>query len=191
MNIYLQITNFFSKFDLIMADFTIDKEKSNAALLYIIQKVGGSLDMYSLLKILYFAESKHLVEYGRPITGDKMIAMNHGPVPSSSYDSVKSNTINQNNFSNEDNIVTAERAPNMDCLSESDIECLDESIAENSGLNFWKLKSKSHDSAYDWAIKNHGKNSTIPYMQIARAFGADEAMIEYIKTNSENQNCVF
>jgi len=174
-----------------MSDFNLDKEKSIAALLYIIQKVGGSLDMYSLLKILYFAESKHLVEYGRPITGDKMVAMNHGPVPSSSYDSVKFNTIDSNNFQNEDNIVTAERAPNLDCLSESDIECLDESIAENGGLNFGKLKSKSHDSAYDWAIKNCGKNSIIPYVEIAKAFGADEAMIEYIKTSSENQNCVF
>lgn len=174
-----------------MSDFILDKQKSIAALLYIIQKAGGSLDMYSLLKILYFAESKHLVEYGRSITGDKMIAMNHGPVPSSSYDSVKANTIDLNNFQNEDNIVTAERAPNMDYLSESDIECLDESFTENSGLSFGKLKSKSHDSAYDWALKNYGKNSIIPYVQIAQAFGADDAMIEYIKTNSENQNCVF
>jgi uncharacterized phage-associated protein len=174
-----------------MLDFTLDKEKSTAALLYIIQKVGGSLDMYSLLKTLYFAESKHLVEYGRPITGDRIIAMNHGPVPSSSYDTVKPASIDQNNFFNEDNIVTAKQAPNMDCLSESDLECLDQSIAENSGLGFWKLKSKSHDAAYEWAIKNAGKNSTIPYVEIAKAFGADEAMIDYIKTNSENQNCVF
>lgn len=174
-----------------MFDFTLDKEKSTAALLYIIQRVGGALDMYSLLKTLYFAESKHLVEYGRPITGDRMVAMKYGPVPSTSYDSVKPNTIDAKNFSTEDTIITAKQAPNMDCLSESDIECLDQSIAENSGLSFGKLKSKSHDAAYDWAIKNAGENSTIPYEEIAKAFGADEAMIEYIKTNSENQNCEF
>lgn len=171
-----------------MSDFKLDKEKSIASLLYIIQKAGGSLDMYSLLKILYFAESKHLVDYGRPITGDKMIAMNHGPVPSSSYNSVKSSSIDQGNFSNEDNIVTAESMPDIECLSESDIECLDQSIAENGGLNFGMLKSKSHDTAYEWTIQNCGKNSIIPYARIAAAFGADEAMIEYIKMNSENQN---
>lgn len=174
-----------------MFNFKLDKEKSAAALLYIIQKLGGSWDMYSLFKILYFAESKHLAEYGRPITGDTMKAMKHGPVPSYSYDSVKPAHIDNANFINEDDIVSAKHEPNLDLLSESDIEILEESIAENSSLSFGQLKNKSHDAAYDAAIKNYGLNSTMSFIEIAKAFGADENMIQYIKTNCENLNAFF
>lgn len=174
-----------------MADFTFHKEKSTSALLYICDRLGGSWDMYSLLKILYFSECKHLVRYGRPITGDTIIAMDYGPVPLASYDSVKSGRLNAGVFEIEDTIVLAKEKPNLDCLSESDIECIDEAISENKNLSFGALKVKSHDESYEWAIKNNGKNSTIPYLEIAKAFGADKHMLDYIRLNSENQNCVF
>ena len=174
-----------------MLDFHLNKVKVTDSLLYICQKTGGSLDMYTLLKILYFAEGKHLVYYGRPITGDAMVAMDYGPVPSSAYDQVKLNGADLSNFSRQDEIITGKTPPNLDNLSESDIECLDESIQENKDLGFSRLKNKSHDAAYNWTVSNFGKNTTIPFIEIAKAYGADEAMIEYIKTNAENLNCLL
>ncbi len=64
-----------------MIDFPFNREKSICSMLYICNMLGGEWDKYSLLKILYFAEQKHLVKYGRPITGDNIIAMDFGPVP--------------------------------------------------------------------------------------------------------------
>ena len=172
-----------------MTDFKFDKEKAITSMLYICHSLGGNWDKYSLLKILYFAEQKHLAIYGRPITGDNMIAMPYGPVPSISYDEVKYSKANPEYFDIQDNVVIAIAAPNLDCLSESDIECLNESIEENKDLGFSMLRNKSHDSAYEWTINNIGQNSTIPYTKIAEAAGAENGMLDYMKSISENQAC--
>lgn len=41
-----------------------------------------------LLKLLYIADRELLQERGRPITGDRPVAMDHGPVPGRTYDIV-------------------------------------------------------------------------------------------------------
>jgi len=42
-----------------------------------------------MLKLLYIADRESLKETGRPITGDRVVAMKHGPVLSGVYDLVK------------------------------------------------------------------------------------------------------
>ena len=64
-----------------MIYFEFDKEKAINSMLYICQELGGSYDMYAVLKMLYFAEKKHISTYGRPITGDTIQALPHGTVP--------------------------------------------------------------------------------------------------------------
>lgn len=159
----------------------ITKEKSVTALLYICQALGGSWDKYSLLKILYFAEEKHLVKYARPITGENMIAMPHGPVPSYAYDSVKRSPLNERYFTIEEgNVVTAQQPPNLDYLSMSDISCIDESISENSQLGFKQLKNKSHNAAYNKAVQKKGLYSIIPFVDIAEGSNANPAILNCI-----------
>jgi len=66
--------------------FSFDRDKALEVILYVSSKVK---DLYHLLKIIYFADKKHLSLYGRFISGDSYIAMNNGPVPSQSYDILK------------------------------------------------------------------------------------------------------
>jgi uncharacterized phage-associated protein len=170
-------------------DFNFQKDKAIASMLYICQSLGGSWDKYSLLKILYFAEKEHLANYGRPITGDNFTAMEYGPVPSISYNEVQYSKVNPDNFLIKDNVVIAKVQPDLDCLSDSDVLCLEKSINENKHLDFGSLKNKSHDNAYDWTVENIGLNSTIPYMLIAKSAGANQEMLDYIAYISENQSC--
>lgn len=168
-----------------MKEYKLDEQKSITSLLYICQSLGGAWDKYSLLKILYFAECKHLMKYGRPITGDSMIAMEYGPVPSFSYDNVKKTSSNAKYFEVDDTVIKALVKPNMDLLAESEVECLDESIKENCGLAFGALKKKSHDAAYDEARAQGGLNSTISYLSIAKAAGAGKDLLNYISEKVE------
>jgi len=166
-----------------MSYSTLNKDKSIASLLYIIKTLGGKWDMYSVLKILYFAERSHLFEYGRTITGDAMIAMENGPVPSFSYDEVKIRTIDKNFFdTDEENIIVATKEPNIDTLSESEIECLDASIEDNKHLGFGDLKKKSHGSAYNLA-RQRGINSSMSFIDLAKEGVEKEGMIDYIREN--------
>ena len=174
-----------------MPNHSFNKDKSLSALLFICEGLGGDIDLYSLLKILYFAEQKHLVKYGRSITGDSIIAMQYGPVPSSSYNLVKPTPANKMYFYfGEQNIITCKIKSDMDFLSESDINCLSESILENKDLSFRLIKDKSHEKSYEkaWAKE---KNSVIPYIDIAIDGGASEELVKYIALNIENENLII
>lgn len=147
--------------------FKFDKKKATEVILYIASKAPIS-DIYHVLKILYFADKKHLNRYGRFVCGDSYIAMGHGPVPSGSYNLIKNARFRENTclpegykyvesssfqITGKYNLETLREA-DLDMLSESDIECITESIAENGKLSFNELKQKSHDKAYDSADEN-------------------------------------
>src|SRR5262245_14308697 len=61
--------------------FTFDFEKARAALLYLAQKDLPEFDKGKACKLLFLADKLHLVRYGRPVTGDRYWALEHGPVP--------------------------------------------------------------------------------------------------------------
>ena len=65
-----------------------NKEKATHSILYVANKLERR-DLHKIFKILYFAERKHMQDWGRPIIGDTYIAMDAGPVPSRVYDILK------------------------------------------------------------------------------------------------------
>ena len=50
---------------------------------------GDRMERIRLLKLLYIADRELLAETGRTITGDRVVAMDHGPVLSQVYDLIK------------------------------------------------------------------------------------------------------
>jgi len=180
-----------------MLKFKFDKEKAISAILYITKALLGGVDkikpdLHKVFKILYFADQEHLALYGRPIVGDYYVAMEHGPVPSNTYDMVKS-VRGDSAFCNIEEFdeyfevkgryVYPKQSPDMEVFSDSDLECIGESIRQNKDLTFHALKTKSHDEAYRRATKD----DKISYRAMAKVAGADEGMIEYLRTTSENE----
>ena len=176
-------------------EMTIDDIlKLKAAALYVVNKCQA-IDYFHLFKILYFADREHYAVYGRRIINDTFCALQNGPVPSFLYDAIK---VLYGSSSNEELLmiskaltspdsdykyyITATEMPDMDELSASDIEMLDKSISENQTLPFSTLSRKSHDIAWQEAW-NRQHNSSIDHKLMARAAGASEATLEYIREN--------
>lgn len=143
------------------AHFRLDYPKTLETLLYISSKCH---DMYTLLKVLFFADKDHLSKYGRLITGESYIAMKHGPVPSAMYDMIKDVRDNRS-FGLDDTLeksfkvvnqtnVFPLRRPNLSYLSASDIECLDLALNKYSNLSFRDLHTQSVDTAWEKANEN-------------------------------------
>lgn len=156
----------------------MDKEKALHAVLYILNKLGGKEGMLKLFKILYFAEIKHLSGYGRTITEDDFIKMDNGPVPSMIYDHLKGLRIpwaNSDLFQVENYNVTAKVNADLDELSKTDIECINESIAENKDLGPWDLSDKSHSVAWTESTLNR----PITFELLAREAGLNEDQLNY------------
>jgi hypothetical protein len=145
-------------------EFMLDKEKAVEALVYIARKVPG-VGRFHAAKILYFAERFHLREFGRPIVGDRYIAMENGPVPSFAYDVLKGTVAPQDKETIEGALVTvsayrhpeykAGREPDLSFFSQTDIECLDKAIEHCAKRSFGSISDETHKHlAWDRADLN-------------------------------------
>lgn len=147
-----------------MPYFEFDPEKALEALVYVVGRVPQG-DMYKALKVLYIADKLHLGRYGRFIYGESYAALPHGPVPQNAYDAVRvlsgerarsafSESLLREAIERSGNRLIARRAPDIDALSRSDAECLDEAIRDVEYDPFPVLKQKTHDSAYHATAAN-------------------------------------
>ena len=188
-----------------MLQFKFDKEKCTSVLSYITQNLENA-DYLRVFKVLYFAEQKHLVRFGRPIVGDNYIAMKHGPVPSNIYnelgkiesgigkmiDNLLKNDISFSDYFEVKKIkdvknVFSKINPDFGTISESEFSCLNESLEENKKLSFSELSNKSHDSAW----KKANINDEMDILDIAKSGGASIEMLNYISIMAENQDFTF
>jgi uncharacterized phage-associated protein len=139
-----------------------DADKAVEAIAYAVSRTQS--DLYTTLKLLYLADKLHLERYGRLIFGDWYAAMDHGPVPSHSYDILKfvrgDRPVSLAQHAREvlrvdaTNSIEVLREPDLDELSATDIECLDDAFEKYSSLGFGELKRLTHDDAYNATPRN-------------------------------------
>ena len=157
--------------------------KALEVLLYVARRCP---DMYTALKVVYFADRQHLARYGRLIAGDSYVAMSHGPVPSGIYDIVKYvrgdgafavEVPARETFTMPDReTISPLREPNLDLLSESEQECLEESIRRYGGKGFGELRDLSHDAAFVAA----DRNDLIPMEALVKSVPDGEVLWDYL-----------
>jgi uncharacterized phage-associated protein len=131
-----------------------NEEKTLSAILFLAHQ-DGQIDLYALLKTLYYADKNHLHEWGRTITGDFYVRMPYGPVPSQVYDMLKSvrgdgtwATDLKKFFGFLDkNTIKPLLAPDMNKLSETDREALQISFSKRGRKSFPALRRESHNDA--------------------------------------------
>lgn len=111
--------------------FHFDEMKAAQAAAHLISSHGDRINATVLIKLLYLADRSALIENGQPITGDRMVAMPHGPglcmildlmnVGGGSPGSIWSMTVSPpENFE-----VSLRRDPGKDRLSANEIGLLD------------------------------------------------------------------
>lgn len=134
-------------------EFAVDKEKAVEALVYVASRLP-KVGRFHAAKILYFAEQFHLASYGRPIFGDRYIAMDNGPVPSFAYDVLKGTVraedarliegaLYQLDSRHHPEYIAA-RNVKAECFSVSDMECLDRAIAHCAKRTFGSISDETH-----------------------------------------------
>lgn len=158
--------------------FKFDYKKCVEAIQFLALNRPG-ITQYYVGKVMFFADKEHILDWGRPICGDRYVAMEHGPVPSMAYDIIKSDAgepdevedyfrakIRTEPEGNKRHLYSAEDNPCFRCLSESDKEYLEESLSRYGSLSFTAIKRLSHeDPAYAEAWSQPGLNNE---MDIAR-----------------------
>jgi len=158
--------------------FEFNQTKAVEAILYLANKRNDS-GIYVICKLLYLADKCSLEKYGRFIFGDSYAAMERGATPSHAYDLLKEavkEPVNWIKF--EGNKVIPLREPNLDCLSQSDIECLEQIIK----TPHWRMIKDTHDDAYQksWNNRGNNKSAPIPIESIAELFADSADLIDYL-----------
>jgi uncharacterized phage-associated protein len=163
-------------------------EKALEAIVYVSHRTN---DLFHIVKTLYYADKMHLEKYGRLITGDYYVAMREGPVPSGAYELIK--RVRGDNQEYESRIVkahpeeaiqvknhddvTPRRAPNLDYLSESDLECLNESIRLYAGMDLKELWRIAHEED---AYKKSRRNGSMQLTDIILSLPNGKDVLEYL-----------
>ncbi|MCR4602246.1 MAG: SocA family protein [Prevotella sp.] len=163
------------------------------AILFIVQQMGGKCDIHKCHKILYFADNEHLAKWGRSITGDSYVKMDFGPVPTCIYDLIKAvrgdsyfasqvDDIRKNLFHIENNKdIVATSKPDMDYLSETDVEILEKYIQQLEPLDFNEVTRTSH--GYAWT--NAQQNGEISIHDRLKEMGESEDYIHFVEEQLE------
>lgn len=168
-----------------------------AAVLYLIEGCGGSLDYVKLNKLLYFAQQLHLVRYGRGIVNDTFLARDLGPVPSFIFKALKDNEDkitsdrNINDFNKgieiipgKPQIIKSSEKPDLDEFSVSDVKCLDDTLNQYKNLSSKELTEISHNDKA-WIDANNSRKEDpekdrISQLDMAKSGGASDDMLSYI-----------
>jgi uncharacterized phage-associated protein len=140
-----------------MINFNLNQKKAIEAIVYLASKKPG-MTQYYFMKMMFFADKLHLNKYARPIIGDRYIKMEFGPVPSFVLDVIHKNgdRLTHDVYMKVTDSLKFEpdgariktypmRKPNLDYLSESDIECLDAAFDKCKDMKFAQLVKETHD----------------------------------------------
>lgn len=167
-----------------------DREKAIEATLFIANLLSNPTK-HSISKMFYLADKLHLQEYGRLISGDRYIAMEYGPVPSAIYDMMKVSAgqyridpdvdeFIQEAFSIQNGRrVVPNRTPEITFLSESEIECIQETVRQYGKKTFGELTDITHDNAW----KATEENQPIALLNIASTLPNAAELIPYLEAH--------
>lgn len=135
-----------------MIHFRNNTAKSLEVILWFANKRPG-IDFHAILKLLFFADVKHLNAHGRPVVGGEYRALQYGPVSQPTYDVLKQDPLALEAIGEDGEMpfeiqrryhVVPRREPNTRKLSKSDIRALEEAWAEYGGMDFKQLTEESH-----------------------------------------------
>jgi len=165
--------------------FCFDRRKAIETILYLTKRISDS-DIYGICKLLYLVDKTSLEKYGRFVFGDTYCAMKAGATPSKAYDLLKESAeTNVDGITRAGDHVIATRDANLDYLSESDRECLDQIISLWGKAPNWSRGNAAHDDAWEQAWSKRGDKDSveIPIVSIANLFDESDDLIDYLSNS--------
>ncbi|MEK6711852.1 MAG: Panacea domain-containing protein [Nitrospinota bacterium] len=171
--------------------FVFNERKAAHAASLLLMRHGGRLKYLTLIKLLYLADRRSLVETGYPITGDRFVSMDKGPVLSIVKDLITwepdEETTPWHEYIVRQGLYDVSlkiQNPNLDELSKYEIQILEEIDEEFGGMNRWDLVALTHELP-EWEDPK-GSSVEIDPADILRAENKSPDEIRRIGNNAED-----
>ncbi|WP_218831574.1 Panacea domain-containing protein [Bordetella genomosp. 9] len=177
-----------------------DERRAAQAASYLLFRAGGSMHLIKLLKLIYLAERLSFERYGEPLTGDRLVSMEHGPVLSRIYNHM--NGAMRSEPGGWDSWISdraehkvslrdpsALKSPEDDllALSDSDLEVLSAVWDRFGSWDRWALVKYTHDELPEWEDP-HGSSKPITYDRLFRALGYSDQQINHMLAHLHQQH---
>lgn len=178
-----------------MIKFVFDVDKSAQAAAILLKLHGGDMDNYVFIKMLYLADKEAYKRWGRPITGDEAVSMEHGPVLSTIYDLTKGEIPHLrsqwerfiSDADSETHRVSLKADPGNQELSRAEIKILERIHEQFKDFTWKQMKDYCHDLAeYDATV---GKSSRpIAPEEIFEAVGKTKEEIQETERDLDHRS---
>lgn len=157
-----------------------EKKAAQVAAYFIFQANRG-MEILKLMKLMYLAERASFTRYGEPMTGDKLVSMEHGPVLSSTLNHVN-NLIDSTPGGWETWISDREShfvglrqqidnpRQSLTQLSDADLDILESVWQEYGGYTASQLRNLTHKICTEWEDPEYS-SIPIPYSRILKCVG--------------------
>ncbi|MFH0909981.1 MAG: Panacea domain-containing protein [Planctomycetota bacterium] len=171
-----------------MTMFPFKFKKALQAAAYLLRREPShDMSYMRLLKVLYLADRESVRLTGRPITGDRIAAMEQGPVLSDVYNLIKGEHLWSPDWAGfilkEDYKIRMVNDPGQANLSRFEIETLERIAEECRSRDEWEMVQYAHEHCPEWEKNKpseQGKMNWIPFKDLLEAVGrsADQKSIE-------------
>jgi uncharacterized phage-associated protein len=152
-----------------------DEGKATQVAAAVMLKRGGRIHYLKLIKLLYLIDREALLRWGVPVSTDRYVSMDHGPVLSSIYKLIvedKPKPIWARYISQPlgDYEIELLAEPPTDLLSRAEEKLIDEIYAQYGHRNRWDLVENVMHKLPEWTDP-HGSSIPIHIRQILEAAG--------------------
>jgi len=145
-------------------------------------KQGGSIPVLKLAKLIYIADRMNMGKYDYPISGDRLVSMDHGPVNSITLNLINGLSLDKREWDEfvsdrADHEVAAKRHfanEDLDELSDADVATLEEVWAAFGHMGKYAIRDWTHKHCPEWEDPN-GSSNPIPYERVFKFLGKDNA----------------
>ena len=157
---------------------------------------GGKMSYMKLIKLLYLVDREALRRWGRPVTTDSYVAMDQGPVLSTTLNLINHGPAPERKspwselISERDgyDVRLQTEDPLDDELSRAEEELIDEIFSQFGNMGRWQLVDHLH-TLPEWEDPKGG-SLQISYEDIFRALGKDDQEIGELEGELESVSSV-
>jgi uncharacterized phage-associated protein len=172
---------------------SFDEAKATQSAAAFLRLAGGCLNYMALIKLLYMADREALRRWGMPITTDRYVSMQFGPVTSTIYDRIKASAnpaasltlwsahIKTNGFD-----AHLEADPGLSEMSRAENSLISEVFRDHGMKDRFQLADECHKEFPEWASPGTG-SAPIEIEEIAVALGLPEDEARAIDVRIEAQ----
>ncbi len=175
--------------------FRFSTKKTVQAAAVLLNLGRGRMDYLRLLKLLYIADRDSIARTGRPIIGNRTVAMKNGPLHSEVYNLIKGEHIDaplwSEHIRKEGYEVELVNDPGVSELSAAEVRVLTEVSDRFALVSEWDIVEATHDFpewAKNWPNGEGNTSHTIPFEDILEAVGLSaekDAILDEAREDAE------